>query len=78
MQVLCLLLSALIVKTHTAHAFLLNICQNNNHNGIFDVLLTKTMLVKMENSGPLLSQIRFKSGPGQIWDHNTGTHETNA
>ena len=46
-------------KTFIAHAFDLKLA-NNNHTGIFDVLLTQTVLVTAKNASalPLLSQIR--------------------
>ena len=51
---------------------------NNNNTEVFDMLLTGTMLIITKNPGPLPSrslirQIRAESGPGRIWDHDTGS-----
>ena len=52
-------LGSTLLKTHTAHAFLLTF-STVIHIGILDVLLTETMLVTTDNPGPLPSRFHIR------------------
>ena len=67
------------LKTHTMHAFVVNICEWQSYWNILCITNENYMLVNIlltENHGLLslrsqIRQIRAESGPNRIWNHDT-------